>query len=126
MNHASDKQKLKELGITSILICASYIEPTFPEDFTYKILEVHDLPDFDIAEYFEESYNFIKDEINKGKILIHCAAGLSRSPTFVTSYLMRENKWTFEDSYRFVKKAKPSININYGFIDQLKEYEEAI
>ena len=31
MNHASDKQKLLELGITSILICASYIEPNFPK-----------------------------------------------------------------------------------------------
>lgn len=70
--------------------------------------------------------SFIKEEIIKGKILIHCAAGLSRSPTFAISYLMRENKWTFEDSYNFVKKKKPSIKINYGFLDQLREYENEV
>ena len=31
MNHASDLRKLQELGITSILICGSYIEPNFPK-----------------------------------------------------------------------------------------------
>jgi len=58
--------------------------------------------------------------------LIHCAAGLSRSPTFTISFLMKENKWSFEDTLRYVKKKKPSININYGFLDQLKAYEDKI
>lgn len=31
MNHASNKKKLEDLGITSILICGSYIEPNFPK-----------------------------------------------------------------------------------------------
>ena len=31
MSQASNKRKLEELGITSILICASYIEPIFPK-----------------------------------------------------------------------------------------------
>ena len=30
MTHASNKEKLQQLEITSILICASYIEPNFP------------------------------------------------------------------------------------------------
>jgi hypothetical protein len=31
MMSAFDKDCLKQLGITHILICASYIEPTFPD-----------------------------------------------------------------------------------------------
>ncbi len=31
MSHASNKRKLEELGITSILICGSYLEPSFPK-----------------------------------------------------------------------------------------------
>jgi hypothetical protein len=30
LTNATNKEKLKELGITHILICASYIEPSFP------------------------------------------------------------------------------------------------
>lgn len=33
MTHASNKEKLQKLGITNILICASYIEPNFPNVF---------------------------------------------------------------------------------------------
>lgn len=31
MSHASNQKKLEDLGITSILICATYIEPNFPK-----------------------------------------------------------------------------------------------
>ena len=31
MTHASNKKKLEEIGITSILTCATYIEPNFPK-----------------------------------------------------------------------------------------------
>lgn len=64
--------------------------------------------------------------MEKGKVLIHCAGGLSRSPTFAIAFLMKENKWTFEDTLNFVKKKKPSININYGFLEQLKDYDERV
>ena len=56
MLNASDKETLKKIGITHILIFASYIEPQFPSDFTYKQIEVHDLPSCNIKSHFEESY----------------------------------------------------------------------
>lgn len=56
MMNASDKETLKALGITHILIFASYIEPQFPSDFIYKQIEVHDLPDFNIRSLFEECH----------------------------------------------------------------------
>lgn len=34
--NASNKEKLKEIGITHVLICGSYIEPVFP-NVIYKI-----------------------------------------------------------------------------------------
>lgn len=53
---AGDKETLMNLGITHILIFASYIEPQFPNDFTYKKIQVHDLPDFKIKDYLEECF----------------------------------------------------------------------
>jgi len=58
--------------------------------------------------------------------LIHCAAGLSRSPTFAMAFLMKEKKWQFEQAYDFIKSKKPSINPNFGFLNQLKSYEEEL
>ena len=54
--NASDKESLKVLGITHILIFASYMDPQFPEDFLYKQVEVHDLPNFDIRNHLKECY----------------------------------------------------------------------
>jgi hypothetical protein len=53
---ASDKENLNNLGITHILIFASYIEPLYPKDFVYKQIQVHDLPNFNIRNLFEECY----------------------------------------------------------------------
>jgi hypothetical protein len=54
--NASDIETLKLLGITHILIFASYIEPLFPQDFIYKKIPVHDLPNFNIKDYLHESF----------------------------------------------------------------------
>lgn len=54
---ASNKELLKGLGITNILIFASYIEPLFPDDFTYKQIEVHDLPNVDILSHLKECHS---------------------------------------------------------------------
>ncbi len=56
MINASDKDTLKKLGITHILIYASYIEPMFPKDFIYKQIQVHDLPHFIIKEHLEDCF----------------------------------------------------------------------
>jgi hypothetical protein len=56
MVSASEKETLQKLGITHILIFASYIEPMFPNDFIYKQIDVHDLPNFNILDVFEECH----------------------------------------------------------------------
>lgn len=60
---AGDREQLKSLGITHILICASLLDPPYPQvlvflikDFIYKNIEVDDLPYVDIKSHFEESY----------------------------------------------------------------------
>jgi hypothetical protein len=54
--NASDIGTLKYLGITHILIFASYIEPFFPKDFIYKKIPVHDLPNYKIKDHFDETF----------------------------------------------------------------------
>ena len=44
----------------------------------------------------------------RGLRAVHCFAGLSRSASLVCAYLMRENRWTYEQSLDFVRAARPA------------------
>lgn len=53
-------------------------------------------------------------------------AGISRSSTIVISYLMKEQKYTFIDSFDFVRQRRNIIYPNNGFLKQLLEFEKNI
>ena len=90
-------------------------------------LDIKDLADFDIKKYFNEAHNFINEaKFNSKNILIHCFAGLSRSPTIVISYLMKELKYSYINAYNFVKEKRPQIKINIDFLIILKKYENEL
>jgi len=57
---------------------------------------------------------------------VNCAVGMSRSPTFVIAYLMKTRKISLKDAYNIVKNARPKINPNRYFIEQLEAYENTI
>jgi len=66
--------------------------------------------------------------MKQGSVLIHCAAGFSRSVACVIAYLMKENSWTYERSFNFVKSRRgvKYTNPNFGFRQQLKDYENEL
>ncbi|KAF3928614.1 hypothetical protein AA313_de0204485 [Arthrobotrys entomopaga] len=57
-----------------------------------------------------------------GNVLVHCDQGVSRSATVVIAYLMRLHKWSFIDTYAFVKE-KRRIRPNQNFREQLQVWE---
>lgn len=56
----------------------------------------------------------------KRNIFIHCAAGVSRSASFTIAYLMRKNKMSFDEAYKYVKDRRKIIRPNSYFVEQLK------
>lgn len=60
------------------------------------------------------------------RVLVHCQAGVSRSPTMVIAYLMKHTRRTMVDSYKFVKARRPIISPNLNFMGQLVEWETAL
>ena len=118
---ARDKEILNKLNISNILICAEGCEPFFPNEFKYKILYIDDAIDENILSWLKEAFEFIDSSINN--IYIHCAMGISRSPTIVISYLMYKKKMKYEEAYNFVKEKRKVISPNSGFQEQLKKFE---
>jgi protein-tyrosine phosphatase len=56
---------------------------------------------------------------NKEGVLIHCQAGKSRSASAIISWFMMHNM-SYADAFQFVKRRRPVINPNLGFVDYMK------
>ncbi|KAH8092206.1 protein-tyrosine phosphatase-like protein, partial [Cristinia sonorae] len=54
------------------------------------------------------------------KILVHCSAAVSRSPTVVTAYLMKECGMTLKEALGAVVRKRAAVNPNQGLFKQLK------
>ena len=111
-NGAKDKNKLKELEITHILIIGAYLYEYFPEELIYKTILCEDSENEDISIFFTEAFDFID---SSSKILIHCYAGVSRSPSVVIAYLMWKKKKNYSQVYSFVKNKRKTTSPNNGF-----------
>jgi len=126
--NALDINELDYHNISFILNCGFECENTsHNKKYSYLKLNIKDLADFDIKSFFKEAHDFInKAKFNSKNILIHCFAGLSRSPSIVISYLMKELKYSYIDAYNYVKEKRPQIKINIDFLLILKKYEKEL
>ena len=70
--------------------------------------------------------NLSGDIEGNDKIFVHCAAGMSRSPTIVVAYIMWKKKLSLNNAIKFVKEKRPIISPNDNFMNQLKIFEELL
>ena len=121
---ARDKELLKKLNISNILICAEGCESFYPDEYKYKILYLDDAIDEDLLSWLKEAFEFI--DSSKDNIYIHCVMGISRSASIVIAYIMYKNKITFNEAFDFVYKKRKVISPNSGFQNQLKKLEKIL
>lgn len=95
----------------------------FPDIEWYRFI-VDDDPNEKISKYFYDTAIIIMKALKENKnVMVHCAAGMSRSPTLVIAYLMIANQWTYEEAFGFIKRRRPLAEPNIGFVKQLKLLE---
>ena len=76
---------------------------------------------------FDENFEWItKMKQENKKILVHCAAGVSRSASFVIAYLMKSRGLSFWEAHNLVKSKRSIVRPNSGFVRQLQEYEKVL
>lgn len=78
------------------------------------------------VRFFASSFDFIDEGLKNGNVLIHCYAGISRSTTILTAYLMRKNQWTCRETLAMIKKIRSVIGPNRGFMAQLRKFEASL
>lgn len=97
---------------------------TTNKKFKLKRIAVNDNGTQNLKDYFEEAVDFIDEAKKSGsKVLVHCQAGISRSPTIIIAYLMKKQNLKFNDAYNKVRELRPIIAPNLVFMSQLMDYE---
>ncbi|XP_041089326.1 dual specificity protein phosphatase 26-like [Polyodon spathula] len=128
---AADRRELAKLRITHILNCAhskwrggaEYYEGM---NITYHGIEAHDSPTFDMSVNFYPASEFIHKALSsRGRILVHCAVGVSRSAALVLAYLMIRHNMTLVEAIKTVKEQRGIIP-NRGFLRQLSGLDEVL
>ena len=128
MRDASDVASLSRLNIRYVLnVTAKPPSYLLPPGFNYKHLEAADNGLQNLRQFFEEAFNFIDEAKKAGAgVLVHCQAGISRSPTIAVAYLMKNYPMAMADAYKFVKTKRSIISPNLNFMGQLWEFEQVL
>lgn len=110
------KNKIGHILSIGIDICAKF------DNIQYYKCDLLDLPESDILSSIKKCIDII-DANRKENILVHCNAGVSRSPAIVIAYLMIIMKLSYDEAYDKVKFARGCIRPNDGFVKQLRSIE---
>ena len=65
-------------------------------------------------------------ETGEKPILVHCAAGVSRSPSIVICYLMKTLDLPWLEAAEFVLERRGCIHPNAGFLAQIRQYGKSL
>lgn len=120
-------KKFKEIGITAIVnLMEENLYNPIPLGFAYLF---KGFPDdwYPPHSYIKEILEFIDVHIKQGKVLVHCAMGISRSGGLVVAWLMKENPdWSWSDALNYVWQSRliyPAIEIKESILDYFESIE---
>ncbi|XP_072726557.1 dual specificity protein phosphatase 13A [Ciconia boyciana] len=127
---AHNRFVLWKMGVTHVLNAAhgtAYShggQDFYGATIDYYGVPAHDLPSFDISQFFFSAAQFIHNALNTpgAKILVHCAVGVSRSASLVLAYLMINHHLPLVEAIKTVKEHR-WISPNRGFLKHLRNLD---
>lgn len=125
---ASTASDLQSMKITNIINCSGDLcENLSFSGINYLTLNIRDNVSENIECLFFKCINYINEaKEKKGRVLIHCYKGVSRSVSILISYLIYLYKWTYDEAFDFVQSKRSIANPNIGFYLQLKTFHKRI
>lgn len=88
----------------------------------YCTFDIVDAPFVDIAKYFKSVTAWMAAALAadpENRVLVHCVAGVSRSATIMTAFLMRERRLRVHQAFALVQARRTIVEPNPGFRKQL-------
>ncbi|KAJ8263494.1 hypothetical protein COCON_G00159510 [Conger conger] len=121
---ANDSSMVSGFKITCIINATDNVANIPIPGIEYVRVPVADSPLSQLSDHFDSVADKIhRVEEQRGRVLVHCAAGVSRSATLCLAYLMKHRSMTLVDAHDWVRSCRPIIRPNSGFWKQLIDYE---
>jgi protein-tyrosine phosphatase len=120
-------EKFKDIGITAIvnLMEENYYNGA-DQGFNYLF---KGFPDewYPPHSYITEILGFIDNNIEHGKVLVHCAMGISRSGGIIVAWLLKKNPdWSWNEAMTYVNKSRlifPAVEIRESVLDYFESIQ---
>jgi hypothetical protein len=124
---AYNRDLLKELGITHILICCDRLPACHIGDSSlrYHRIPIQDSLSEELTIYLPSTRAFISAALlSGGKCLVHCNAGVSRSGSVVIDWIFHTHPEfkCIEEALQHAKTIRPIITPNSNFLTQLAKF----
>ncbi len=121
---ANDEKKLRELGIRHIVRLGDNDDLPLYEDhmeMEYHTINIEDCTRSHLTpDILNRAIDFILQSTTP--VLIHCRAGVSRSPAVAMAYLIRVNKMSYREARNLVQEKRPCASPNSTFWKDLQRY----
>ncbi|KAI7848672.1 protein-tyrosine phosphatase-like protein [Circinella umbellata] len=127
LNHATNPDMLKALGITHVV---SVGEDANLDQSQFKLLFLDNLYDDGIDSIrgrLEETMGFVDEaHAQNSHCLIHCRVGVSRSAAITICYVMHHLKYTLVQAYLYVRARRLNVIIqpNLKFMYEMLQLEQ--
>ncbi|XP_078464483.1 dual specificity protein phosphatase 10-like [Lampetra planeri] len=126
---ARDLPTLRRLNVGLVLNVTAHV-PHYHAGaggIAYRRLPASDTHGQDLRQYFRPAFLLIEEARRCGcSVLLHCQAGVSRSPTVAIAYVMRLRGLGASDAYAFVRARRAAVAPNLSFMGQLLLYEREL
>ena len=123
---------LQQIGVTHVLNTAENDVNINPRRFAKEGIGYHgfrcpDLPHSDIAQFFDESVEFIDRALSFscGLVFVNCLLGYSRSTAIVMAYLMKKKGLSASEALSLMRQTR-EVKPNIGFLGQLGKLDDQL
>jgi len=118
------RQFLAHADIGAVVNCTREIGCDYGPNVRSIKLNLEDHQD-SLFPSFVDAFHFVRTERAKGiRVLVHCQAGVSRSPAFCCFLLMKTHEISFDSAEKRLLVIHPRTNINEHYRWQLQCYSE--
>ena len=121
-NTARNYSEIEKAGV-SLVVSVGGGCLQLPGGVEHVRLHVRDDNQDSLLQHLHDVVKLIEQHVTDGDgVLVHCQAGVSRSPAVVMGYLIRYRGSTVEEALATVRRVRPRARPREKLMDELHEY----